>query len=198
MIDPRDAEQRTVAPDGRPPEEQPAWRNDFPIDWPQDQYVSRREFTKFMVLTSLAFVVGQVWLCVQSLFRRNRPKPGRQRLAALADVAVGGVVLFRYPSENDTCLLLRLPDGPDGKPRLVAYDQRCTHLSCGVLPQLRDESGGLRPIEDCRLHCPCHHGYFDAETGRPLAGPPRRPLLLVELDIKGGIVYAKGIKERTV
>ena len=55
----RDAEQVTVAPDGRPMEQQPAWRTDFPIDWPQDHYVERRDFMKFMVLTSLAFTVGQ-------------------------------------------------------------------------------------------------------------------------------------------
>ena len=55
-----DADQRSPAPDGRPAEDQPAWRDDFPIDWPQDQYVARREFTKFMVLTSLAFVAGQI------------------------------------------------------------------------------------------------------------------------------------------
>src|SRR5205823_4088402 len=41
----------TVPPDGKPDDQQPAWRRDFPIDWPQDHYVSRRDFTKFMVLT---------------------------------------------------------------------------------------------------------------------------------------------------
>src|SRR5579875_3286117 len=30
----------------------PAWRQDFPIDWPQDHYVARRDFTKFLVLTA--------------------------------------------------------------------------------------------------------------------------------------------------
>ena len=28
------AEHLTIAPDGRPTHEQPAWRKDFPIDWP--------------------------------------------------------------------------------------------------------------------------------------------------------------------
>ncbi len=55
-------EQRTVAPDGRPESEQPDWRRDFPIDVPEDDYVARRDFTKFMGLTSLAFVVGQFWI----------------------------------------------------------------------------------------------------------------------------------------
>ena len=38
--------------------EQPKWRRDFPIDWAQDEYVSRRELVKFMVLTSAALTVG--------------------------------------------------------------------------------------------------------------------------------------------
>src|SRR5262249_2865382 len=57
-----DQEQITVAPDGRPMEEQPPWRADFPIDWPQDEYVERRDFMKFLVLTSLAFTAGQFWI----------------------------------------------------------------------------------------------------------------------------------------
>ena len=42
----RDEEQVTIAPDWRPMAEQPAWRTDFPIDWPQDHYVERRDFMK--------------------------------------------------------------------------------------------------------------------------------------------------------
>ena len=42
----------SIPPDGRPAEEQPAWRQDFPIDWPQDHYVERRDFVKFLTLTS--------------------------------------------------------------------------------------------------------------------------------------------------
>src|SRR6188474_1834177 len=74
-----DAEQVTIAPDGRPMDEQPAWRTDFPIDWPQDHHVERRDFTKFMVLTSLAFTVGQFWiLAVNFLRRRNGESPLQQ------------------------------------------------------------------------------------------------------------------------
>src|SRR5947209_7964652 len=169
MIEQRDAEQRTAAPDGRPPEVQPPWRSDFPVDWPQDQYVGRREFTKFMVLTSFAFVIGQICIGIGNWFRSRRPKPEPQKVATLQEVKElepGKVKTFHYPSENDPCLLVRLADDA-GRPRYVAYDQRCTHLSCGVIPD---------PKEPDKLFCPCHHGYFDCATGRPVAGPPRRPL----------------------
>ena len=168
-------------PDGRPESEQPAWRHDFPIDWPEDNYVARRDYTKFLVLTSFAFVVGQAWIGLQGLLRRGRPP--RRRVARLGEIPGGGVLAFHYPARHDPCLLLR----PDER-TLVAYGQKCTHLSCAVVP--RPERGAL--------HCPCHVGSFDIVSGRPVAGPPRRPLPRVTLEVRGGVVYATGVEERTV
>lgn len=170
-------------PDGKPAEDQPSWRGDFPIDVPEDHYVARRDYTKFMILTSLAFVVGQSWIAVKSLLRRGQAKsPARAEIARLADVPVGGVRTFHYPGPENSCLLLRIDDRT-----LVAYDQECTHLSCAVVPRL--ERGDLL--------CPCHVGTFDLATGRPLSGPPRRPLRRITLEVRGGVVYATGVEERT-
>jgi Rieske Fe-S protein len=71
---------------------------------------------------------------------------------------------------------------------LVAYSQQCTHLACAVLPQ--PERG--------RIYCPCHEGVFEIASGRPLAGPPRRPLTRVLLEVRGRDVYATGVELRTV
>lgn len=169
----------TVPPDGRPATDQPAWRRDFPIDWPRDHYVSRRDFTKFLGLTSLAFVIGQVWIGVKSLRDRLRGRPAEVAVGRLADVPVGGARVFHYPTAADPCLLLR----PDEQ-TLIAYGQKCTHLSCAVVPE----------IDRGRLACPCHKGYFDLDTGRPVAGPPRRPLPRVALQVRGGVVYATGVE----
>jgi Rieske Fe-S protein len=178
-----DSEQVTIAPDWRPMEQQPAWRRDFPIDWPQDHYVERREFMKFMVLTSLALAVGQLWIAAQNWWRRMRGEPEIRRVAALADVPPGGVLTFSYPNPQDDCFLVRTRAN-----QLLAYSQKCTHLSCAV-----------RPLVDRGvIHCPCHEGYFDLPSGRPIAGPPRRPLPLVHLQVRGGDIYATGIEERTV
>jgi Rieske Fe-S protein len=46
------------------------------------------------------------------------------------------------------------------------------------------------------LHCPCHNGYFDLESGRVIAGPPRRPLPRVTLEIRDGVVYATGMEDQ--
>jgi Rieske Fe-S protein len=176
-------DQITVAPDFRPAEVQPAWRQDFPIDWPQDQYVERRDFMKFLVLTSGAMAVGQLWIAAQNWMRRRRGLPPVRRIAALDDVAVGGVLTFAYPGEHDPCVLVRL-----GETDLVAYGQKCTHLACAVIP--RPDRGDI--------HCPCHEGYFDLRTGRPTAGPPPRPLPRVLLDLRGRDIYATGVELRTV
>jgi Rieske Fe-S protein len=156
---------------------------DFPIDWPQDHYVERREFMKFMVLTSLALTVGQFWIGVQNWWRRRRGVPEMRRIATLDQLPAGGVFTFAYPGPDDDCVLVRTRDD-----RLVAYSQKCTHLSCAVRPQ----------VEQGIIHCPCHEGFFDLASGRPLAGPPRRPLDLVRLQVRGSDIYATGVEARTV
>lgn len=169
-------------PDGRPLAEQPLWRQDFPTDVPEDDLLARREFTKFLVLTSGAFVAGQCWIGMSSLARDTTPPP-ETRIAASAEIPRGGVVEFRYPTEHDPCLLVRLDDD-----RLVAYGQLCSHLSCAVIPL--PEKG--------ELHCPCHNGFFELQEGRPIAGPPRRPLPRIQLEERNGEVYATGVELRTV
>lgn len=175
-------EQISIAPDFAPPDAQPVWRQDFPIDWPQDLYVERRDFMKFMVLTSAAFTVGQLWIAAQNWYRTRTGQPGIQRIAAIDDIAVGGAVSFTYPDQYEPCLLVRLTVN-----EFVAFNQKCTHLSCAVIP---------RPAEGS-FFCPCHDGRFDLRTGEPTAGPPQRPLTRVVLDIRGRDIYAVGIEERT-
>ena len=75
-----DPELHTVPPDRGQQADQPQWRHDFPIDWPQDHYVARRDFTKFLGLTSVAFVVGQFTIAFQNWLRRRRGKPLAHRV----------------------------------------------------------------------------------------------------------------------
>lgn len=172
----------TIPPDQRPMHLQPRWRLDFAIDWPEDNFVARRDFAKFLVLISGAFVAGQAWIAANSLLRRRRPPPGRVRIASLAALPPGSAVMFAYPTERDPGLLIRLADG-----KLVAYGQKCTHLSCAVVPRVAE---GI-------LYCPCHEGKFELATGRNIAGPPPRPLPVIELEVSGDEVYAIGVRERT-
>jgi Rieske Fe-S protein len=134
---------------------------------------------KFLTLTSLAFVVGQFWVAGQSWLRRRALPPGAKRVVALGGIPVGGSIVFDYPNEHDSCVLVRLSDS-----ELVAFSQKCTHLSCAVIP---------KPAEGV-FHCPCHEGLFDLRTGRQLAGPPPRPLPRILLEVRGDEVYAVGVR----
>jgi Rieske Fe-S protein len=179
----RDPEDITLSPDDRPMHEQPQWRQDFAIDWPEDNFVARRDFAKFLVLTSGAFVAGQAWIAAHSLVRSKRPPPARVKIGTLSGIAAGTATMFTYPTSHAPCLLIRTRSGD-----LLAYSQQCTHLACAVVPKL-DE--GI-------LHCPCHEGIFDLATGRNIAGPPPRPLPVIELEVVGDDIYAIGVKARTV
>jgi nitrite reductase/ring-hydroxylating ferredoxin subunit len=172
----------TTAPDRRPLAEQPQWRKDFPVDFPTDQYVARRDFAKFLVLTSSAFVAGQGWIAAQNLVRANREAHPRKEIALVSEVPVQGAKMFAYPDEQSPCLLIRT-----GESTFVAYSQSCTHLSCAVVPKIAENV----------LYCPCHEGYFDLQTGKNIAGPPPRPLPRIELALEGDKIYAIGIHEAT-
>jgi Rieske Fe-S protein len=161
------------------PEEQPVWRQEYPIDWPESDYVSRREFTRLLLVTSLAFVVGQAYIVVSSLQRQRASPPAAADIAAVADVLVQSTRLFYYPTENDPCVLVRMSET-----EYVAYSQKCTHLSCPVIP---DPGAG-------RIRCPCHEGLYDLRTGDVIAGPPERPLPRINLEIRDGRIRATGIQ----
>jgi nitrite reductase/ring-hydroxylating ferredoxin subunit len=182
MVD-QDRDYLSKSPDGEPHVEQPQWRQDFPIDVPQDNYVSRREFTKFLVLISGAFAVGQAWIVWENWRRTRRGDLPVRAIATLDKVPVGGSLVFHYPNENEPCLLVRTDEST-----LLAYSQKCTHLSCAVIPE----------VEKNCFTCPCHHGYFAMNDGRVLAGPPQRPLPRVTLEVRGDTIYATGVELRTV
>src|SRR5262245_63436004 len=90
----------------RKPSSAPLWRDEFPVFTADERYVNRRQFTKFLTLTSFGMMVGNLWILVKSLLHRPAPFP-RVVVAALDDVPVGGTKIFNYPGANDPCILVR-------------------------------------------------------------------------------------------
>jgi nitrite reductase/ring-hydroxylating ferredoxin subunit len=164
----------------RRPSATPLWRDEFAIHQADERYVNRRQFAKFLVLTSLGMVAGNAWILIRSLFHRA-PVFEPRTIAGAAQTPVGGVTLFNYPGEHDPCILVRL----DAE-TFVAYSQKCTHLSCAV----------YYAAEERRLECPCHEGYFAVEDGSVLQGPPPRPLPRIVLERRGGELVATGVEIR--
>jgi Rieske Fe-S protein len=155
-------------------------RRDFPIDWDEDQYVSRREFFKFMTLASGGLALGSAGLAAWSKAPRGELKFDEALIASTKDVPVGGSLQFSYPRPSDLCVLIQTKPG-----KYVAYSRRCTHLSCPLEVQTDQE----------RLYCPCHNGAFSLEDGHVLQGPPPRPLPQIIIEIRGDQVFAKGVKQ---
>jgi Rieske Fe-S protein len=157
---------------------EPLWRDEFAIHQADERYVNRRQFAKFLVLTSLAMFVGNVWIALRAFFRGAPETLAPKAVTTAAEVPIGGVKLFTYPTPEDPCILVRL-----AADRFVAYSQKCTHLSCAVFYEK----------EANRLECPCHRGYFSIEDGSVLQGPPPRPLPRIVLSREGETVMATGV-----
>ena len=169
---------RSVPPDRAPIRTQPRWRRDFPIDWGDDDYVSRRDLVKYLLLVSGAFGAGQLWVAYKSVLGPSAPPAGAMAIATVDELPIGGAKIFAYPRDSTPRLLVRTSAGS-----FVAYDQQCTHLQCPVVPA----------VEQGKLHCPCHNGWFDLATGAPIAGPPRRHLKRVHLKVVEETIYATGV-----
>jgi nitrite reductase/ring-hydroxylating ferredoxin subunit len=137
------------SPDGRPDAEQPLWREQFPIDWPTDDFRSRRDFTKLLGLTSLAFVAGQIWIAVLAS-GAGRPAPCPPVRSLPGRASGRRLEGLDYPRAGATCVLTRV-----AAERFVAYGQKCTHLSC---PSSRSPSRAAR--------CPLPRRGLDLATGR--------------------------------
>jgi len=155
-------------------------REDFPIDWEDDQYVSRREFLKFMTLASGGLAVGSAAMAIYSKLPRDNRAFDPAFVCRTTDVGAAASFAFTYPRPTDLCILVRKAGG-----ELAAFSRRCTHLSCPVMWQGDKD----------RLYCPCHNGAFSPNDGRVLQGPPQHPLPRITLELRGDEVWAVGIEK---
>lgn len=155
------------------------WREEFPIASAEQGFVERRQFGRFLVLTSGAMVAGQLWLLGKNWLSEVETTPfPRKAVAQTSDIPVGGTKIFQYPGPSDNCLLVHVEPS-----KFVAYSQKCTHLACAVIYQ----------AEKKRLECPCHEGYFSIDDGHVTQGPPPRPLPRIELEVEDGQIFAYGV-----
>ena len=155
----------------------PKWRTDFPLTSEGEEEVTRREFARYMVLASGTFAAGSAGVAVWNSLRpvnRGEARP----IIALETLAPGTAYLFRYPTEADPAILLRLSTG-----ELRSFSQKCTHLGCVVVWNRADS----------RLLCPCHDGVFEAHDGHVLAGPPQLPLDRIDIEVRAdGMIWTSG------
>ena len=166
------------------PTSSPRGGRTFPIDWPQDQYVERRDFVKFLTLTSLAFAVGQLWIAGQS-WMRTPPAAARvppHRVARARSPSAASLA-FDYPH---AARFMR-----PGPAHGIASSSRSARSArtCRA-PSFRD-----RP-KACFI-ARVTKALFDLRSGRVIAGPPPRPLPRIVLELIDDDIYATGVDTRT-
>ncbi|WP_173917477.1 ubiquinol-cytochrome c reductase iron-sulfur subunit [Halobacillus sp. Marseille-Q1614] len=147
-----------------------------------ERMLDRRGFMKTLAGAAGLFAVSTLpWgaVAAKELMGLGNKEYPHQKIADVKDVAPGESVKFTFPSEHDSALLIRLSEN-----NYVAYQNACTHLRCPV----------YWVEEEREMICPCHHGKFDAFTGAPTAGPPRRPLPEIEVKVDNGSIYAVRVK----
>ncbi len=177
--DTRDASPAAGSVQNQGPEVTEEWREEFPYPWSEDEIVTRRDTLRFLLAGSGALFLATGVLAVLG----NLPEGPNVKAVAVAKVGElkeNEWRVFDFPDQYAQGILINLP-----KKGLVAYSDVCTHLSCAVIYQ-----------GNGKLHCPCHEGLFDAATGDVLAGPPTRPLPLIQLAIENGTIYAVKLVQR--
>ncbi|MFZ5828319.1 MAG: ubiquinol-cytochrome c reductase iron-sulfur subunit [Bacillota bacterium] len=151
---------------------------------PREQaVVSRRGFVGMLLATSAAFAAASAPLAamaaeqVKSAGEAKGDSPEPVAIARVDELPEGESRRFAFPPVAEHAVLIHVPGAG-----LRAYSEECTHLGCAVYW----DKGGAKIV------CPCHKGLFNPGDGAPLAGPPRRPLTAIALDVRDGVIYAIG------
>src|SRR6266542_2848420 len=137
--------------------------------------LSRRGFCNGLLLTSAALVVAETASASKATWRGKAFPDPPMRIEGAEALMPGTSLLFSYPRLSDSAILVRARDGA-----YHAYCQKCSHLGCSIF---FDKSLN-------RLECPCHKGAYDVKSGFVVAGPPKRPLDEIMLQVRGGQVWA--------
>lgn len=156
------------------------YQAEFPYERDEEAQVTRREFCNFLFLTSTALFVGAAGFAGKLAYNASFEQTFTPlKIDGAENLAPGNALNFRYPAEKDTAILIRAADG-----HYYAFEQQCTHLTCPVYYSKTND----------QIECPCHEGGFDVHTGNVLYGPPPRPLGQIQVEMRGGEVWAVGKK----
>ena len=123
---------------------EPLWKDEFSINAAEERYVTRRQFTKFLVLTSLGMFVGNLWILAKSLLRKA-PSYAPAVIGKAAEVPGGGVKIFSYPRPEDPCILVAHAGSAEAKPdrhrrhpgsnrHAAGYPDVAAHRRLGIVP----------------------------------------------------------------
>lgn len=137
-------------------ENPPIWKRDFPIRQDEATHISRREFAKFLCLLSGGMTLGSGFVVLNSFAFPDKELEGEHYVCTTSEVPLGGMTMFSIKGNREIpYILIHLSEG-----QWRAFEQKCTHLSCAVVYRAEVE----------KIECPCHNGWFSADTGEVLQG----------------------------
>src|SRR5689334_23969167 len=85
----------------------PVWSEEFSVHAAEDAYVQRRQFTKFLVLTSLGMAAGNAWIWLKAATDDPPQQWPEIVVGRASEIAPGTVRFFAYPEPADPCILVR-------------------------------------------------------------------------------------------
>ena len=151
--------------------------------------MKKRDFLKLLLaMSGLAALVPLVPY-TQFFSYGSNPKIVKTKIANISDLKPHSSLIFLWPTQTHpyhTNLLIRGPDGGVGPYNdLYAYNRVCTHLQCIVNYDHETDT----------LPCPCHGSIYSVQNGNPIAGPARKSLPIIDLEVDdNGDIYAVGIE----
>jgi quinol---cytochrome c reductase iron-sulfur subunit, bacillus type len=170
---------------------------------PEAVPIGRRGFLQMTSAVAATVTAGLVGIpAVRALASPAMAKPPMDTWIKVADdvavIDLGVPVRVDFvQTQDDAWITNRALNGvwlytEDGE-KFKAYNGHCTHLGCGYMLAKDGKT----------FICPCHRGQFDVKTGAVLAGPPPRPLDVLETEVRDGAVFVKyrdfrlGVAEQT-
>ena len=146
---------------------------------PQISRIDRRAFIKTTVLCGGAAVLTGAPLASYFISPALKKATGKWvDFGAVEELSPGSIEMLTYEfMVKDGWLVLPQRGfvwAKISKDRIIkVFSSTCTHLACNVIWQ-----------EDTQQFiCPCHSGRFDS-NGKPIAGPPTKPLSVLDHKIK--------------
>lgn len=152
--------------------------------------ISRRSFLAYVTGGIVALIGATVAVPVLGAFISPALKKGTegtwQTLGSLGKFIPGepkivGIALVKKDGWVETRTARLVWVIRTGEQNFKVYNAQCTHLGCIV----------DYVSENKTFNSPCHGGVFSIEDGRVLAGPPPRPLDMLDYKIEEGELLVK-------
>lgn len=143
--------------------------------------MKRRKFLKTAVLTGCTALVTGIPLATYAILPSLKQEPGNWiDFGSVEDLEPDNFNMLSYEFMVKDGWIILPQRGfvwakAEAEQQIKIFSSTCSHLACNVIWQ----------EETQEFVCPCHSGRFNAQ-GQPIAGPPFRPLTVLEHKVADG------------